>query len=163
MKQIQEITRSIFSLRQKKALLDCDNYFPQIDRLCIIADRDMHSFLETQYDELLENCKKEKIDLFISNPYFELWLLMHYSDLTEYEETTLLANKKIGDRTQTELYLKAKLGGTYSKKRLLFDYRYKDRIDSAIENSKKYATSLKELKENIGTNIGNLLDELRHR
>lgn len=90
----------------KEALKTYESYFPSVDHLCIIADRDLHSFFETQYDTLAENCLAEGIDLFISNPCFELWLLMHYSDLIEYNKTKLLENKKTGERTQTELYLK---------------------------------------------------------
>ncbi|AEV29480.1 hypothetical protein SpiGrapes_1677 [Sphaerochaeta pleomorpha str. Grapes] len=150
----------IFS-EAKQALKNCENYFQDIDHLCIIADRDLHSFIEPQYDELAKNCTDERILLCIANPCFELWLLMHYSDLTEYDQTILLENKKSGDRTQTELYLKDKLGGSYSKIRLQFNQRYKDRISTALVNAKKYATSIQELKGTIGTNGGFLVEELQ--
>jgi hypothetical protein len=145
----------------KEALRSCENYFQDVDRLCIIADRDLHSFFETQYDTLASNCLAEGVDIFISNPCFELWLLLHYSNLQEYDQIKLLANEKIGDRTQTELYLKEKLGGTYSKTRLQFDSRYKDHILTAIENSKHYATTIEKLKNHVGTNVGFLVEELR--
>lgn len=85
---------------------------------------------------------------------------MHYSDLIEYNKTKLLENKKTGERTQTELYLKDKLGGSYSKKYLHFESRYKNYLSEAIEHSKQYATTIEELKNQVGTNVGFLVETL---
>ena len=42
----------------------------------LVCDRDAQSFKESQYDDVLVDCKKERIELIISNPSFQLWLLM---------------------------------------------------------------------------------------
>lgn len=49
------------------------------DLIAIVIDVDRHS-----PEDLLEferKCAKQSIDLFISNPSFEVWLLMHYKDV----------------------------------------------------------------------------------
>ena len=53
-----------------------------------------------------------------------------------------------------------KLGGGYNKSRLKFGVNFKDRIKIAIENSKKYSITPLELKNNIGTTIGLLIEEM---
>ena len=145
----------------KQALQQSDHYFSAIDTLCIIVDRDKHSFQDYQYEELLQKCKEEGFFLAISNPCFELWLLLHYSDLSEYDLETILINKKIGRRTQTELFLMDKLGGSYSKTRLRFSSQFLNRIEAAIENASRYTTSVDSLKNTIGSNVGVLLEFLQ--
>ena len=54
----------------------------------------------------------------------------------------------------------AKLGGSYNKARIHFENNFKDKIRIAILNSKLYETSLTELKDKIGTNIGLLIEEM---
>lgn len=147
----------------KQALEGSDHYFPSTDILYLIVDRDMHSFKDYQYDLLLSKCKEEGFFLAISNPCFELWLLMHYSDLSAYNLDTILTNKKIGHRTQTEIFLMDKLGGSYNKSRLKFSIQFLDRIEVAIENASKHTTSLVSLKNSIGTNVGGLIEYLQKK
>ena len=130
------------------------------DKLCIIADRDFHSFKENQYDELLKAVNEGRVKLFISNPNFEFWLLLHYDDCKSLDKNKLLENKKIGNRTYTEICLKEILQGSYSKTSIKFEKNYKDRIHIAIENSKKYETNVNKLKSSLGTNMGLLIEEL---
>ena len=54
----------------------------------------------------------------------------------------------------------AKLGGSYNKARIHFENNFKDKIRIAILNSKLYETSLTELKDKLGTNIGLLIEEM---
>jgi len=121
----------------------------------------MHSFTDAQYDELLQHCKEEGLFLVVSNPCFELWLLLHYSDQSEYDLEIIQTNKKIGKRTQTELYLKDKLGGSYNKARPKFALKHLDRIETAIKNASLYPTSVKVLKNAVGSNVGILLEFLQ--
>jgi hypothetical protein len=135
------------------------NFFPG-DLLCIIADRDQHSFTEAQYQQLVDADEKKEIRFCITNPCIEFWLLLHFCDASEYDRGVLLENQKTGKRTQTELYLMDKLGGGYSKRSLHFSLNYKDKIRTAIRNSKNYATDCKTLEYEIGTNLGLLIEEM---
>ena len=62
--------------------------------------------------------------------------------------------KKTGERTKTEILLKDDfLHGSYNKARIKFERDFKPYVRVAIENSKKYAISVHDLKTKIGTNI----------
>ena len=52
-------------------------YFdPKTDIVCVIFDRDYKN-LTIYLDEIFSLCEKHRIRVVISNPNFELWLLMH--------------------------------------------------------------------------------------
>lgn len=135
------------------------NFF-ETDFLCIIADRDKKSFSDSQYDKLVEAEENNEIKFIVSNPCFEFWLLLHYCDASEYDPNIIFENEKVGNRTQTELYLKEKLGGSYNKSRIQFNKNFRDKVKTAIINSKKYATESKQLKNKIGTKVGILIEEM---
>lgn len=142
-----------------EAIKTAPNYLAG-DDLCIIVDRDRSSFSEAQYTQLLQADTNKEIRFCVSNPCFELWLLLHFSDCSEYSQNDIFENAKDGNRTYVEKCLMAKLGGSYNKARIHFEDNFKDKIRIAILNSKLYETSLTELKDKIGTNIGLLIEEM---
>lgn len=143
----------------KLAIENASNFLDG-DKLCIVVDRDKQSFTDSQYDVLLKAEKNGEIKFCITNPCFEFWLLLHFSDCSEYDMNLLCNNEKEGNRTFVEKCLMEKLGGSYNKTRLKFSENYKDRIKLAIENAKKYSLSAEELKNNIGTTVALLIDEM---
>lgn len=143
----------------KQSVEKASNYL-QGDKLCIVVDRDKHSFTDSQYDILLEAEEKGEIKFCISNPCFEFWLLLHFTNCAEYDRKELLSNEKEGNRTFVERCLMEKLGGSYNKTRLKFASNYKNRINIAVANSKRFSISSEELKDNVGTAIGLLIEEM---
>ncbi len=143
----------------KLAIENASNFLDG-DKLCIVVDRDKQSFTDSQFDVLLNAERDNEIKFCISNPCFEFWLLLHFSDCSEYDMNLLCNNEKEGNRTFVEKCLMEKLGGSYNKTRLKFQDNYKDKIKFAIENSKKYSLITEELKEKIGTTIGLLIEEM---
>lgn len=143
-----------------QALSFSDHYYAELDHVSIIVDRDQQSFKEFQFDAMLTLCKEAGFNLCITNPCFELWLLMHYSDLSEYDEKVLLENKKNGSRTQVERYLMDHLGGRYNKSRLQFRRSFKDRVSQAILHARVFPHNAHELKDAVGTGVGALIEKL---
>lgn len=143
----------------KLAIENASNFLDG-DKLCIVVDRDKQSFTDSQFDVLLNAERDNEIKFCISNPCFEFWLLLHFSDCSEYDMNLLCNNEKEGNRTFVEKCLMEKLGGSYNKTRLKFSENYKGRIKLAIENAKKYSLSAEELKNNIGTTVALLIDEM---
>ena len=143
----------------KLAIENASNFLDG-DKLCIVVDRDKQSFTDSQFDVLLNAERDNEIKFCISNPCFEFWLLLHFSDCSEYDMNLLCNNEKEGNRTLVEKCLMEKLGGSYNKTRLKFSENYKGRIKLAIENAKKYSLSAEELKNNIGTTVALLIDEM---
>ena len=145
----------------KQVIDDCETYFPEIDTVCIIVDRDAKSFTSSQYDEAVRLCESYAFTFEVSNPCIELWLLFHYSDLAQYRYEEILENRKKGMRTKVELILKDDfLGGSYNKARIQFARDFLPHVHRALRNSENYAQTTDELKSNIGSKIGVLIKEL---
>ena len=127
------------------------------DKICLFVDRDPQSFTEEQYDYVLETCKKNEFIFCISNPCFEFWLLLHSDKVSEYN-TDLLENE---NNKQLKKFIKSKLKdnfGKYSKTNFDANSLVLN-IHKAIENEKKYCENEEELKYNLGSNIGLLVNE----
>ncbi|MGE4585453.1 MAG: RloB family protein [Sphaerochaeta sp.] len=142
-------------------LASSGHYRSDLDHVSVIVDRDRHSFTAHQLEQMLILCKQAGYRLCISNPCFELWLLMHYSDLSEYDPLVLLENKRIGNRTQVERYLMEKLGGRYNKSRIHFLAFFRDRVPQAISNARRFPSEADHLKESVGSGVGSLIEALQ--
>lgn len=130
------------------------------DKVCIIVDRDRQSFKADQYDYVVDQCQIHGFDLFVSNPCFEFWLLLHYAEIDKLDRPTLLANPKVTTKKSfTEKMLSERLQG-YKKNDLKFD-KIKGGIDLAIEQEKQFCQELVGLRNELGSNVGLLIGEMR--
>jgi len=71
------------------------------DELWIVIDRDKQSWDTKMIRQVAQNCIKKGYNLAVSNPCFEVWLLLHVKKLTEYtkeEIQELYENRKISSR-----------------------------------------------------------------
>ncbi|OOO00570.1 MAG: hypothetical protein ATN35_06715 [Epulopiscium sp. Nele67-Bin004] len=140
---------------------DTDNitYDARIDKVCIIVDRDKKSFIIKQLRKAIKKCEEKSFRLFLSNPCFEFWLLLHYDEVHDINNDELLENKKEDNQTFAERELK-KLCIGYQKGEFPIEW-FIENINKAIENEKSFAEDLEQLKESVGSNIGKLIEELR--
>lgn len=136
----------------------------EIDYLCLVVDRDPESFTEFQFDDVLKTCKQNNFEFLISNPNFELWLLLHFDDIHDLDNEKLLKNEKINPGSKSSIRFISnelrKCLGTYKKSRYDVTLLIKN-IDKAIKNEKNYCESLPELKNELGSNIGVFIEKLR--
>lgn len=137
----------------------------EIDYLCLVVDRDPDSFTEFQFDEVLKTCKQNNFEFLISNPNFELWLLLHFDDILSLDNKKLLKNDKINPGSKSSIRFipneLRKCLGSYKKNRYDVTLLVQN-IDKAIKNEKKYCESLPELKNELGSNIGVFIEKLRN-
>mgnify|MGYP000105363132 CR=1 FL=1 len=66
------------------------------DELCMVIDRDQQSWTAAELSKVAQQCAQKQYLLALSNPAFELWLILHLKDLDSYsadEKIKLLANK----------------------------------------------------------------------
>ncbi len=133
-------------------------YSKDIDKVCFVVDRDKQNFKPKQYDEFIEKCNSYGYYAYVTNPTFELFLLMHSNKIFEYEEEELLENKKIN---KNKRFLEIQLSNIFycNKKNINFD-KFKNRIKTAIENEKEFSENIYELKNKLGSNVGILLNEM---
>ena len=118
--------------------------------LYTICDLDSGSFKTDEQLKLISISQNENINIILSNPAFQIWLVFHYySWLREgiYEDN-LNCKKQI---QFLERMLKRKLQG-YKHGSLDFS-RFAVRIKNAIDNSKTYSTAVSEIMNDFGTNF----------
>lgn len=129
-----------------------------LDFICLIVDRDRRSVKPNQYDIIIEKCKEMGIKLYVTNPTFEFWLLLHSDKIFEYTPEQLLLNRKTGNKRFLEVELSKVFDG-YKKGKIHFD-KFLPYIKRAIENEKLFCQDEILLKDELGSNVGLLLEEI---
>lgn len=142
------------------------DYNPAIDVINLIIDRDKQSFKDEKYMPFLKDCAENNLNLYVSNPCFELWLLMHFDEFDSFDEETfekLLENKRISPKKHSKKFsskLLSDVAKGYSKTNIDFEV-YMPHIDEAIEREKHYCEDLNKLMNTVGTNVGLLIEDMR--
>lgn len=125
----------------------------------MVCDRDKGSFKENEYDEICNECLSIGINLVISNPAFQIWLLFHIDAwLREFYYEDDLSSKEV--IKLIELRLRKKLKG-YKHGKMNFA-QFGNRVIRAIHNSRNYCTEVLKLKNEFGTNMADLIETLYH-
>lgn len=137
------------------------NYDGDVDKLCFIVDRDRESFKAEQYMDVVDKCKRNKFNLYITNPCFEYWLLMHYEDFCELDDEEVAKNEKVSRRwSYVERELRNRCPG-YDKSK--YDaISMLANIDRAICNEHTHCEDIEGLENQIGSNVGILITEMRN-
>jgi hypothetical protein len=122
------------------------------DELWMVIDRDKWEI--KMLSEIQSKCKQKGIGLCISNPCFEIWLILHYKDLTKESagiKADLRNNLKRGNNTYVKRYLSDLMGNeNLNEFGSLFPL-----ITTAMENTQL----LREIPEsNIFDNLGSDVD-----
>ncbi|BEO93346.1 RloB family protein [Fusobacterium nucleatum] len=136
-------------------------YSEDIDKMCLIVDRDKKSFKEEQYNYVKEECKKKNFKFFVTNPCFEFWLLLHFDEVHSINREELLENKRVNSKVR---YVQSELKKyfPYNKNRYNAELLI-EKIDLAIENEKSFCKDIEELKDELGSNVGLLIQELKEK
>ena len=136
-------------------------YSEDIDKMCLIVDRDKKSFKEEQYNYVKEECERKSFKLYVTNPCFEFWLLLHFDEVHLINKEELLENKRASSKVRfVESELKKYF--PYNKNKYNAELLI-EKIDSAIENEKRFCEDIGELKDKLGSNIGLLIKELKEK
>lgn len=144
-------------------------YDPVIDTVCVIFDRDYKN-LEMHLDKIFKLCKKHGIRIVLSNPNFELWLLMHFPGIKKYDRKMLLENKKnlrgqlFPDASLKKRYLEILLSTCakgYSKGGKLKFENFQQQVSLAIEQATLFCEEPDELRTELGTSVGKLLRSMQ--
>ena len=142
------------------------DYRAEIDEIVMIVDRDKKSFTDEQYDFVCNSCKDNGIKLVVTNPCFEFWLLLHFDVNSEedFDMEKMLENPKEGNNNYCFGVLRNvfKNNNMHYRKNKFDVKNLMSKIDNAIKNEKQYCEDVLDLKNNIGSNIGKLITELRN-
>ena len=127
------------------------------DVFCVIIDRDEHSNI----NECLRYCKERKYNIFLTNPCFEFWLLLHLVDVKkDYSYEQILKNERFSN-IHNFISKEVSTFAGHGKKNINFDKNYLSRIDLAIQRANEFETNVDNLVDKVGTNIGDLIVLLR--
>lgn len=139
-------------------------YREDIDRVCVVIDRDRDNRDASKMDEFLRRCAQSGYVPYISNPCFELWLLMHFDEYDAMDRGKLLRNPMDGTKRFTESELDRILRNMFKRgyKKTSFDaITFLQRTDEAISRSMTSCVDLYKLKSELGTNVGLLVKDMK--
>jgi len=128
---------------------------PDYDEFWLVADTDKWQSQNAKLSALAKICKEKKYQLSVSNPCFELWLILH---LTAYENVKDdIETSNTQSRTCKQIHIKLR-----QEHRLSGDYlEYLPFIHQAIERAKKLDTAPEtDYPENICTRVYLLIQKL---
>jgi len=111
------------------------------DELWMIIDRD--KWTRKELSDVAAKCVQKGYSLSVSNPCFELWLLLHIKSIDEYtsnEKSNLEKNQKVnGNRTLLEQEISDILG-SYNKSNLDTS-KFLPKVEYAIEQARQLDTN----------------------
>lgn len=118
----------------------------------IVLDRDYKSHSVLQMQKIVQECQKKGYKVYITNPLFEFWLLLHLTNIKSFsakELECIRVNDRVSERhTYTSRKVSELAGHSKSISEKIFREYYLPNIDYAIEQAKG-------LTGEIGTLIGN--------
>lgn len=151
--------RHVFN-KLKKEAKDVYN-FDAIDELWMIIDTDRWRNIA----EIVQECQNQgNMFAAVSNPNFELWLLLHVQDISAFtpgELDKVLKNKKTsakGGRTHVEKLLVEVLG-SYNKSNILPE-RFLPHIDDAIARARALDAVAEVYPSVVGSHVYKIVEKL---
>lgn len=134
-------------------------YSSDVDSLNMVVDRDKDSFTEEQYDKVVEFCKKNNVNLYVSNPSFELWLYMHFDEFDSENKEDLIINRKMNNSGRRYIEKRLHDACGYRKNSLNFK-EFEPGIKNAIRREKDLTEDITKIKNELGTNVGLLVNKM---
>ncbi len=134
------------------------------DEFWLIIDRDdWESIHKLSFDDLVTECKNEdNFYLAMSNPCFEIWLVLHLKNLSEFtkeEQALIFENAKIGKKNYIDILVSQLQGGRGYNKRPNPNI-YLPLTKTAIERAKSIDNLKDDYPKSIGTHLYKLIEKL---
>ena len=121
-------------------------YSKDTDLVCIIIDRDADDGRTSErYADYMRSCENNGFKLFVTNPKFEFWILMHQEDdgslvsIADSRNPSAATDRVMDSRGMDKDHLDFEgiVGNLYI----------------AMENAKRFTFTVKELENRVGTNM----------
>lgn len=154
----------------KKLLSSAKNEygFKTTDEFWLIIDRDdWESSHKLNFDDLVTECKKEEnFYLAMSNPCFEIWLVLHLKNLSEFteeEQQLIFKNEKIHTKNYIDILVAQLQGGDRGYNKRPNPNIYLPLTKTAIERAKSIDNLKEDYPKSIGTHLYKLIEKLIDR
>lgn len=133
------------------------------DKMIIVFDADIVEEKVQDYDEVVALGEEDNI-LAVSNPAFELFLLLHFENAYEEDikpfEDKIIKNEKDGNQTFIYKLLLARTGMNPKKNSAIGELA--KNVDIAIAQERKINEDIHECKGKVTCNIGKIIEEIRN-
>ncbi|HAH56426.1 MAG TPA: hypothetical protein DCM02_14380 [Flavobacterium sp.] len=139
--------------------------FKTSDEFWLIIDRDdWESIHKLNFDDLVKECKKEEnFYLAMSNPCFEIWLVLHLKNLTEFtdeEKALIFENAKIDNKNYIDILVAQLQGGDRGYNKRPNPNIYLPLTKTAIVRAKSNDIFEEDYPKSIGTHLYKLIEQL---
>ena len=131
------------------------------DVFAVVIDRDKKSHSRQVLEEIMAACQNRKILFCLSNPCFELWLLLHRLDvsgLSEEEKEKILDNRSVGEK---HTYLSKKISEIFHVNKRIssktMQCKFFPLTKTALSNARRLEQTSGNLLDNIGTSVSDLI------
>ncbi|MBR5039816.1 MAG: RloB domain-containing protein [Clostridiales bacterium] len=155
--------KSLFNLAEREKSNPNNGFDAKHDKMIIVFDTDIYQTKPQEFRNFYELAKKEYM-LAVTNPSFELFLLLHYKDslinVIIPEEEKILANEKIGNQRYIAKRFSA-ISGMNSKKNPKVGTLAK-KVDIAIEQEKSINQDAESALGSLTSNIGRIIEQIRN-
>lgn len=133
------------------------------DKMIVVFDADIFEAKVQDYDDVIAEGEKNNI-LAVSNPAFELFLLLHFENSYEQEilpnQQKIIKNEKEGNQTFIYKLLLSKTGINSKKNSQIGELA--EKVDIAIMQEKKMNEDIHDCKGKITCNIGKIIESIRN-
>ncbi len=135
---------------------------PDTDEVCIIVDLD--NWPASMLSRVLTLCKQKKYLFLVSNPCFELWLLLHHLDCSSLsqEEKNIIMGKQRHPRRDKQHPIKTRLSSIisgYNCSKINID-QFFPHISTAVENAKKLDNQSEDWPNDLGTKVHVIIEKI---
>lgn len=133
------------------------------DKMIIVFDADIFEEKVQDYDEVVVLGEVNNI-LAVSNPAFELFLLLHFENAYEEDikpnEAQIIKNEKDGNQTFIYKLLLARTGMNPKKNSAIGELA--KNVDTAIVQERKINEDIHVCKRKVTCNIGKIIEEIKN-
>lgn len=133
------------------------------DKMIVVFDADIFETKVQDYDDVVAEGEKNNI-LAVSNPAFELFLLLHFENSYEQDilpnQEKIIKNEKEGNQTFIYKLLLRKTGINSKKNSQIGELA--EKVDIAIMQEKKMNEDIHDCKGKITCNIGKIIESIRN-
>lgn len=133
------------------------------DKMIIVFDADIFEEKVQDYDEVVALGEEDNI-LAVSNPAFELFLLLHFENAYEEDikpfEDQIIKNEKDGNQTFIYKLLLARTGMNPKKNSAIGELA--KNVDIAVAQERKINEDIHECKGKVTCNIGKIIEDIRN-
>ncbi len=133
------------------------------DKMIVVFDADIFEKKVTDYDDVIAMGEANGNILAVTNPAFELFLLLHFAGSYEQDivpnAETILKNEKNGNQTFLYKLLLSKTGVNLKKNSSIGELALQ--VETAIEQEKFMNQDIHECKGKLTCNIGKIIEDIR--